>query len=126
MSSPKRRIETDVMKLMMSDYEVTLVNDNMQEFYVIFKGPTESKRVSLVSYWSLQCNVTGRRADMGYFQQHPLRTANGKFTSSYPTPIPTDRPQSVSSTGSSTLTSMKRQSSIFSNSIYCLRVWGDR
>lgn len=43
MSSPKRRIETDVMKLMMSDYEVTLVNDNMQEFFVIFKGPTESK-----------------------------------------------------------------------------------
>ncbi|KAJ3513660.1 hypothetical protein NM208_g15153 [Fusarium decemcellulare] len=28
MSSPRRRIETDVMKLM-SDYEVTLVNDNM-------------------------------------------------------------------------------------------------
>ncbi|KAK4580043.1 ubiquitin-conjugating enzyme E2 H [Recurvomyces mirabilis] len=28
MSSPKRRIETDVMKMMMSDYEVTLVNDN--------------------------------------------------------------------------------------------------
>ena len=45
MSSPKRRIETDVMKLMMSDYEVTLVNDNMQEFYVIFKGPTESKSI---------------------------------------------------------------------------------
>lgn len=43
MSSPKRRIETDVMKLMMSDYEVTLVNDNMQEFYVIFKGPGESE-----------------------------------------------------------------------------------
>ena len=46
MSSPKRRIETDVMKLMMSDYEVTLVNDNMQEFYVIFKGPAESKSIS--------------------------------------------------------------------------------
>ncbi|OAL23920.1 hypothetical protein AYO20_10832 [Fonsecaea nubica] len=42
MSSPKRRIETDVMKLMMSDYEVTLVNDNMQEFFVIFKGPSET------------------------------------------------------------------------------------
>ncbi|RMD39632.1 hypothetical protein DV735_g5493, partial [Chaetothyriales sp. CBS 134920] len=42
MSSPKRRIETDVMKLMMSDYEVTLVNDNMQEFFVIFKGPPET------------------------------------------------------------------------------------
>ncbi|KAG8532865.1 Ubiquitin-conjugating enzyme E2 8 [Bacidia gigantensis] len=67
MSSPKRRIETDVrtlaqksiaperlkadvvlfrnsqvMKMLMSDYEVTLVNDNMQEFYVRFKGPTET------------------------------------------------------------------------------------
>lgn len=26
----------------MSDYEVTLVNDCMQEFYVRFHGPTES------------------------------------------------------------------------------------
>ncbi|KAH8684697.1 ubiquitin-conjugating enzyme [Tricladium varicosporioides] len=60
MSSPRRRIETDVMKLM-SDYEVTLVNDNstdlplaflkipanfspllVQEFYVKFKGPEET------------------------------------------------------------------------------------
>ncbi len=30
------------MKLIMSDYEVTLVNDNMQEFYVRFLGPTDS------------------------------------------------------------------------------------
>ena len=50
MASPKRRIETDVMKMMMSDYEVTLINDNMQEFYVAFKGPTESK-----------CNAMSRR-----------------------------------------------------------------
>ncbi|CDO54038.1 similar to Saccharomyces cerevisiae YEL012W UBC8 Ubiquitin-conjugating enzyme that negatively regulates gluconeogenesis by mediating the glucose-induced ubiquitination of fructose-1,6-bisphosphatase [Geotrichum candidum] len=42
MSSPKRRIETDVMKLLMSDFEVTLVNDNMQEFFVKFKGPEET------------------------------------------------------------------------------------
>ncbi|KAL2135052.1 hypothetical protein VTI74DRAFT_9972 [Chaetomium olivicolor] len=28
MASPRRRIETDVMKMLMSDYEVTLVNDN--------------------------------------------------------------------------------------------------
>ena len=58
MSSPRRRIETDVMKLyvkslttrLMSDYEVTLVNDNMQgnftlfkiEFYVNFSGPEDS------------------------------------------------------------------------------------
>ena len=38
-SSPRRRIETDVMKLLMSDYEVRLVNDNMSEFYVRFHGP---------------------------------------------------------------------------------------
>ena len=51
MSSPKRRIETDVMKLMMSDYEVTLVNDNMQEFYVIFKGPAESKSIAFHTFY---------------------------------------------------------------------------
>lgn len=55
MSSPKRRIETDVMKLMMSDYEVTLVNDNMQEFYVIFKGPGESEHLEL--------NISEQHAD---------------------------------------------------------------
>jgi len=30
------------MKLLMSDYEVTLVNNNMSEFYVRFKGPDET------------------------------------------------------------------------------------
>ncbi|SEI34856.1 YALIA101S05e12288g1_1 [Yarrowia lipolytica] len=35
----RRRIETDVMKF---DYEVTLVNDSMQEFYVRFEGPEET------------------------------------------------------------------------------------
>lgn len=42
MTSPKRRIETDVMKMLMSDYKVSLVNDNMQEFYVMFSGPEET------------------------------------------------------------------------------------
>lgn len=42
MSSPRRRIESDVMKLLMSDFEVSLVNDNMQEFYVNFKGPEDT------------------------------------------------------------------------------------
>ncbi|PIA15320.1 hypothetical protein COEREDRAFT_102951 [Coemansia reversa NRRL 1564] len=42
MSVPRRRIETDVMKLLMSDYDVTLVNDSMQEFYIIFKGPKDT------------------------------------------------------------------------------------
>lgn len=63
MSSPKRRIETDVMKLMMSDYEVTLVNDNMQEFYVIFKGPGESEQsvASTLNTVSDICSTICRR-----------------------------------------------------------------
>ncbi|KAJ3349863.1 Mismatch repair endonuclease pms2 [Entophlyctis luteolus] len=40
--NPKRRIEVDMMKLLMSDYEVTLVNDSMQEFYVLFHGPDDT------------------------------------------------------------------------------------
>jgi hypothetical protein len=31
---------------LMSDYEVNLVNDNMQEFYVRFYGPAESMFLS--------------------------------------------------------------------------------
>jgi len=42
MSSSKRRIETDVMKMLMSDHEVHLVNDNLHEFYVRFYGPEET------------------------------------------------------------------------------------
>lgn len=41
-NNSKRRIETDVMKLLMSDHEVELVNDNMQEFYIKFHGPKET------------------------------------------------------------------------------------
>jgi len=42
MAAPKRRIETDVMKLLMSDFEVTLVNDSVREFHVLFHGPKET------------------------------------------------------------------------------------
>lgn len=63
MSSPRRRVETDVMKLyvlrrrrsfalpslticrphsMMTDHEVTLVKDCLVEFYVKFHGPKDS------------------------------------------------------------------------------------
>jgi len=55
MSSPKRRIEMDVMKMLMSDYEVTLVNDNMQEFYVRFKGPTETPFVG--GNWKIHVEI---------------------------------------------------------------------
>ncbi|KAK6464830.1 ubiquitin-conjugating enzyme/RWD-like protein [Scheffersomyces coipomensis] len=42
MSSPKRRIEKDVMELMMSDHDVTLVNDSIQKFEVLFHGPVDT------------------------------------------------------------------------------------
>lgn len=45
MSSPRRRIETDVMKLLMSNMDVHLVNDNMQEMYVNFHGPSDSNQI---------------------------------------------------------------------------------
>ncbi|KAJ7283070.1 hypothetical protein O6H91_15G046600 [Diphasiastrum complanatum] len=42
MSSPSKRRETDVTKLLMSDYKVEMLNDGMSEFYVEFHGPNES------------------------------------------------------------------------------------
>ncbi|KAG0488470.1 hypothetical protein HPP92_007281 [Vanilla planifolia] len=42
MSSPSKRREMDLMKLMMSDYKVEVVNDGMQEFFVDFNGPKDS------------------------------------------------------------------------------------
>ncbi|XVF22521.1 hypothetical protein REPUB_Repub12eG0179500 [Reevesia pubescens] len=42
MSSPSKRREMDLMKLMMSDYKVEMINDGMQEFYVHFNGPNDS------------------------------------------------------------------------------------
>jgi len=42
MSSPSRRKETDVMKLMMSDYKVTPNDDLMKDFSVKFHGPKDS------------------------------------------------------------------------------------
>ncbi|KAL0927268.1 hypothetical protein M5K25_001431 [Dendrobium thyrsiflorum] len=42
MSSPSKRREMDLMKLMMSDHKVEMVNDGMHEFFVDFHGPKES------------------------------------------------------------------------------------
>mmetsp|Transcript_43068 Transcript_43068/g.84224 ORF Transcript_43068/g.84224 Transcript_43068/m.84224 type:complete len:188 (+) Transcript_43068:87-650(+) len=42
MSSPTKRREMDLMKLMMSDYEVQMVKDNMSEFHVKFHGPKDT------------------------------------------------------------------------------------
>eukprot|EP01108_Squamamoeba_japonica_P008441 TRINITY_DN7511_c0_g1_i1.p2 TRINITY_DN7511_c0_g1~~TRINITY_DN7511_c0_g1_i1.p2 ORF type:complete len:191 (-),score=46.55 TRINITY_DN7511_c0_g1_i1:45-617(-) len=42
MSSPNRRKEGDLMKLMMSDYNVTMCGDSVTDFTVLFKGPKDS------------------------------------------------------------------------------------
>ncbi|XP_061355302.1 ubiquitin-conjugating enzyme E2-23 kDa-like isoform X1 [Gastrolobium bilobum] len=42
MSSPSKRRDMDLMKLMMSDYKVEMINDGMQEFFVEFHGPKDS------------------------------------------------------------------------------------
>jgi len=55
MSSPKRRIESDVMKLMMTDHAVTLVKDSMLEFNVMFHGPKGSPYEGGV--WKVHCLI---------------------------------------------------------------------
>jgi ubiquitin-conjugating enzyme E2 H len=42
MSSPNRRRDLDLTKLMMSDYEVNMSSDSLTEFHVKFNGPKES------------------------------------------------------------------------------------
>ncbi|XP_010678729.1 ubiquitin-conjugating enzyme E2-23 kDa [Beta vulgaris subsp. vulgaris] len=42
MSSPSKRREMDVMKLMMSDYSVETINDGLNEFNILFNGPKDS------------------------------------------------------------------------------------
>lgn len=42
MSIPSRRRDTDIIKLMMSDYKVETVNDSTGEILVEFHGPTDS------------------------------------------------------------------------------------
>ncbi len=51
MNAQNKRKERDVMKLMMSNYEVTLVDEaNQNDFYVIFTGPKESPYEGVILY----------------------------------------------------------------------------
>lgn len=80
----------------MSDYEVSLVNDNMQEFYVRFYGPAESELrflcVTQNQGRSLSFSFTTLYSYDMYGDimavQHRLQEAYGRFTSNYPTSIP--------------------------------------
>jgi hypothetical protein len=65
---------------LMSDYKVSLVNDNMQEFYVMFNGPEESRS---------DLNPVVARLTL---HQPPLPGVFGRFMSSCPTSIHTRVP----------------------------------
>jgi len=69
MSSPGKRREMDVMKLMMSDYKVALVDDNVNDFYVVFSGPKESTCVS--SGNNTYTHTPTRRDDRGSMCARP-------------------------------------------------------
>lgn len=59
----------------MSDYEVTLVNDCMQEFYVHFYGPAESEsdQYPVVSHLA---NITSHRSTLCWRRvENPRRIA---------------------------------------------------
>ncbi|GAA0147624.1 ubiquitin-protein ligase [Lithospermum erythrorhizon] len=55
MSSPSKRREMDLMKLMMSDYTVELINEDMHQFFVHFNGPTDSLYVGGV--WKVRVEL---------------------------------------------------------------------
>ncbi|CUM66274.1 uncharacterized protein PRCAT00003935001 [Priceomyces carsonii] len=69
MSSPKRRIEKDVMDLMMSDHDVTLIDDSIQQFYVIFRGPTDTPYEG--GTWKIRVELP---------DQYPLKSPSIGFT----------------------------------------------
>ncbi|KAI5953365.1 ubc8 [Candida jiufengensis] len=69
MSSPKRRIEKDVMELMMSDHDVTLIDDSIQQFFVIFKGPKETPYEG--GMWKIRVELP---------DQYPIKSPSIGFT----------------------------------------------
>lgn len=69
MSSPKKRIEKDVMDLMMSGHDVALVNDSLQQFHVIFKGPSDTPYAG--GKWKVRVEIP---------DQYPLKSPSIGFT----------------------------------------------
>jgi hypothetical protein len=76
---------------MMSDYEVSLVNDNMQEFYVRFYGPAESKYISSTFIFGQSALI---RVGLTYQLLFPGEC--GKSMLNFPTNILSNHPASDS------------------------------
>eukprot|EP00873_Tetraselmis_striata_P014088 jgi/Tetstr1/434352/TSEL_023456.t1 len=56
MGSENKRRERDVMKLMMNDYKVEMVNDRINEFHVEFVGPKDSPYEG--GHWKLHVQLS--------------------------------------------------------------------
>jgi hypothetical protein len=55
MIASNKRKERDLMKLMMSDYEVSMIDEkNQYDFHVLFRGPKDS------AYEGVSLNLTNR------------------------------------------------------------------
>ena len=76
-ASPGKRREMDVMKLMMSDWKVELVNDNISEFNVLFKGPLDSAPRHLVVARCQMINARRQTAPTSSGQGVPADARSG-------------------------------------------------
>ena len=54
MNKANKRKEKDVMKLLTSDYEIEIKEDNMSEFTVILDGPKDSPYEGVSSFYFSQ------------------------------------------------------------------------
>ena len=69
MTSPKRRIEKDVIEWMMSDHDVTLIDDSIQQCFVIFHGPQDTPYEGGV--WKIRVELP---------DQYPIKSPSIEFT----------------------------------------------
>ena len=93
MSSPSKRRDMDVMKLMMSDYDVTMANDSAHEMYVTFHGPKDStsRAVHCTPIVSPLSAADAGGADAAV--QVRTKAEFGRSTSSCPSTIRTSLPR---------------------------------
>jgi hypothetical protein len=73
--SPVSLLTSSTIRLM-SDYDVTLVNDSMQEFYVWFYGPSESAQFLSHTHSAFTLMSVGAFSSIRWWNlEDPRRTA---------------------------------------------------
>ena len=89
MTSPSKRRELDITKLLLSDHDVELVDDNISEFYITFHGPKESACVVDGRVGVCGGGGAGGREGCGWARE--WRVASAPFRSPPPAPHPCPR-----------------------------------